>query len=181
MQVGIGLPTTIAGVEGRTVIEWARRAEAAQFSTLGTIDRLVYGNYEPFTALAAAAAVTERIRLTTAVLLAPLRSNSALLAKEAASLDRLSNGRLVLGLGIGGREDDFEASGIDFRRRGRQFDAQLEDMRRIWSGESRGFAGAIGPRSVQEGGPQILIGGTAEASMRRVATYGAGWIAGGGG
>src|SRR5882757_6879683 len=109
MDVGIGLPATIPGVEGDQVVEWARRAEARGFSSLGTLDRLVYGNYEPLIALAAAAAVTERIRLTTAILIAPMRANAAMLAKQAASVDALSGGRLVLGIAVGGREDDYEA------------------------------------------------------------------------
>src|SRR3954447_10868551 len=118
MDVGIGLPATIRGVQGEQVIEWARRAEARGFSSLGTIDRLVYGNYEPLIALAAAAAVTERIRLATTILIGPQRANAALVAKQAASLDRLSQGRLVLGVAVGGREDDYEASGVDFHERG---------------------------------------------------------------
>ena len=112
MDVGIGLPNAVPDTEGRTLVDWARRADEAGFSTLGTIGRLVYPNYEELIALAAAAAVTSRIRLTTSVLLAPLHTNTALFAKQAASLDRISGGRLVLGLGIGGREDDFAASGL---------------------------------------------------------------------
>src|SRR4051812_11738891 len=119
MDVGIGLPATIPGVEGAQVIEWARRAEARGFTTLGTLDRIVYGNDEPLLALPAAGAVTERIRLATTVLLAPLRANAALLAKQAATVDHLSGGRLVLGVAVGGREDDFEVSGIDFHTRGK--------------------------------------------------------------
>src|SRR4029453_6259018 len=92
VDVGIGLPTTIPDTEGRTLVEWARRAEEAGFSTLGTIGRLVYPNSDALIALAAAAAVTERIRLTTSILIAPLHANTALLAKQAASLDRLSGG-----------------------------------------------------------------------------------------
>jgi alkanesulfonate monooxygenase SsuD/methylene tetrahydromethanopterin reductase-like flavin-dependent oxidoreductase (luciferase family) len=121
------------------------------------------------------------VRLTTAVLLAPLRRNPALFAKQAASLDRLSNGRLVLGLAVGGRPDDFEASGVDVHRRARDMDALLEMAQRIWSGESFGVAGAIGPQPARPGGVQIIIGGQAPASLRRAAKYGAGWVAGGGG
>src|SRR3954470_7294498 len=109
MEVGIGLPATIPGVTGEQVLEWARRAEARGFSTLGTIDRLVYGNYEPLIALAAAAAVTERSALTTAIMIAPYRLNAALVAKQAATVHRLSGGRLTLGAAVGGREDDYEA------------------------------------------------------------------------
>jgi alkanesulfonate monooxygenase SsuD/methylene tetrahydromethanopterin reductase-like flavin-dependent oxidoreductase (luciferase family) len=179
VEIGIGLPATIPGASRQQMLEWARRADAAGFSSLGTIDRLVYPGYEPLEALAAAAAVTERVRLMTAVLLLPLRSNSALLAKQAASVQRLSDGRLVLGVAPGGREDDFEASGLSFRERGRRMDEMLDDIRRVWAGEERGYAGGIGP-SVSDDAPQLILGGMADAAFRRAAEYGAGWIAGGG-
>src|SRR6201997_2303579 len=145
VDIGIGLPNTVAGTEGRTLVDWARQAEEAGVSTLGTIGRLVYPNYEELIALAAAAAVTSRIRLTTGVLLAPLYENHALFAKQAASLDRLSGGRLVLGLGLGGRDDDYDASALPTTGKGRRFDQQLTELKRIWSGERYGYAGAIGP------------------------------------
>src|SRR5919201_3103060 len=140
MDVGIGLPNAVRGVDRRGIVEWARRAEDAGFSTLGTIDRVVYPNYESLIALAAAAAVTERIELATDILIAPLRRSTALLAKQAATVDHLSGGRLVLGLAVGGREDDFEAVGADFASRGRVFDEQLAEMTSIWAGET-----AVGP------------------------------------
>ncbi|HEX7293053.1 MAG TPA: LLM class flavin-dependent oxidoreductase, partial [Solirubrobacterales bacterium] len=113
MDVGIGLPSAVTGTSGAELVEWARRAEARGFSTLGTIDRLVFSNYEPLTALAAAAAVTERIGLTTAVLLAPLRVNAAALAKQALSVHALSGGRLTLGVGLGARDDDYELGEVE--------------------------------------------------------------------
>jgi alkanesulfonate monooxygenase SsuD/methylene tetrahydromethanopterin reductase-like flavin-dependent oxidoreductase (luciferase family) len=180
VDIGIGLPNAVPGTEGRRLIDWAKNAEEAGFSTLGTIGRLVYPNYEELIALSAAAAVTSRIRLTTSVLLAPLYSNSALFAKQAASLDRLSGGRLVLGLGLGGRDDDFTASSLPTTGKGRRLDEQLTEMKRIWSGERRGYAGAIGPEPVRRGGPELILGGMAKASFRRVALLGDGWIMGGG-
>ena len=180
MDIGIGLPNTVPDTEGRTLVDWARHAEEAGFSTLGTIGRLVYPNYEELIALSAAAAVTSQIRLTTGVLLAPLYTNSALLAKQAASLDRLSGGRLVLGLGLGGREDDFAASGVSTQGRGRRLEEQVAMMKRIWSGEEFGYAGGIGPEPVRPGGPEIILGGGTEASFRRIARIADGWIMGGG-
>jgi alkanesulfonate monooxygenase SsuD/methylene tetrahydromethanopterin reductase-like flavin-dependent oxidoreductase (luciferase family) len=176
MEIGIGLPSTIPGVSRDSVLEWARRADRAGFSTLGTVDRVVYPNWEPLVALAAAAAVTERIRLTTAILLSPLRSNTALFAKQAASIDVLSRGRLVLGLAVGGRQDDYEVSGVDFHRRGRLFDAQLRDLRRVWAGEL-----GVGPEPFTAGGPRIILGGTSDAAIARMAREAEGWVAGGGG
>ena len=180
MDVGIGLPTTVPNTEGRTLVEWARRAEEAGFSTLGTIGRLVYPNYDDLIALSAAAAVTERIRLTTSILIAPLHANIALLAKQTASLDRLSGGRLVLAVGLGSRDDDYEASGLPTTDRGRRLEEALEELRRIWSGEERGYAGAIGPAPARPGGPELIIGGHGETAFRRAARFGDGWIMGGG-
>jgi alkanesulfonate monooxygenase SsuD/methylene tetrahydromethanopterin reductase-like flavin-dependent oxidoreductase (luciferase family) len=180
VDIGIGLPNTVPDTEGRALVDWARTAEEAGFSTLGTIGRIVFPNYEELIALSAAAAVTSRIRLTTSVLLAPLYSNTALFAKQAASLDRLSGGRLVLGLGLGGRDDDFIASGLSPEGRGRRLEEQLAMMKRIWSGEEFGTAGGIGPEPARPGGPEIILGGSTEATFRRVARFADGWIMGGG-
>ena len=175
MRVGIGLPNAVRGVDRAGIVEWAQRAERAGFASLGTLDRLVYANYESLIALAAAAAVTERIELVTDILIAPLRSITALLAKLAATIDSLSGGRLTLGLAPGGRRDDFEASGVDFSRRGRVFDQQLDEMTAVWRGE-----GGIGPAPRRDGRPGLLIGGRTDAAYQRAATYADGWTIGGG-
>ena len=180
MDIGIGLPSTIPGVDRAALLTWARKAEERGFSTLGTIDRVVYGNYESLIALAAAAAVTERIRLTTDILLGPFRGNGAVLAKQAATIDSLSNGRLTLGIAVGLREDDYAATDTPFDERGKLFDAQLAEMKRVWAGEDRGIAGPIGPPPAREGGPELVIGGNVKAVFRRVAEYGDGWTMGGG-
>lgn len=179
MDIAIGLPTTIAGTTRDQALEWARRADRAGFSSLGTIDRLVYANYEPLVALAGAAAVTERTRLLTSIALLPWRQNAALFAKQAASLQALSGNRLTLGVSIGGRPDDFEASGVPMARRGARMNEMLDEIRRVWAGEERGYAGAIGP-DVSSDPPQLIVGGSVDASFERAAKYGDGWIMGGG-
>jgi alkanesulfonate monooxygenase SsuD/methylene tetrahydromethanopterin reductase-like flavin-dependent oxidoreductase (luciferase family) len=176
MEVGIGLPNAVRGVDRAGIVEWSRRAEAAGFSSLGTIDRIVYSNYESMIALAAAAAVTERIGLVTDILIAPLRANTALFAKQAATIDALSGGRLTLGLAVGGRRDDYEVSEVDFHGRGQRFDRQLEQMTGIWEGK-----GGVGPAPASGGRPGLLIGGQSDAAFRRAARYADGWTMGGGG
>ena len=178
MEVGIGLPNASRGVTAQELIDFGRAAEREGFPSLGALDRVVFHSYEPLVTFAAIAAVTERIRLTTAVLLAPLRS-TPVLAKQAAAVHNLSGGRLVLGMGLGARDDDYHASDIEMGPKGKRFSEQLDELRRLWGGEERGHAGAVGP--APEGGqPQVLVGGGVEASFKRAARYGDGWIMGGG-
>lgn len=180
MRIGIGLPASIPSTRGELVLEWARAADAGPFSSLALIDRLVYPNYEPMITFAACAGATQRIRLMSSVLLAPLR-NPAILAKEAASLDALSGGRLTLGLGLGAREDDYAAAEIPFHERGKRFDAQLALMKSVWAGEpASADTGKIGPAPARPGGPEILLGGYSPAAMRRVGRWADGIIAGSG-
>jgi alkanesulfonate monooxygenase SsuD/methylene tetrahydromethanopterin reductase-like flavin-dependent oxidoreductase (luciferase family) len=181
MDIGIGLPSTIPGIPGRLIPQWASAAEQAGFSSLGTLDRIVYGNLETVPTLAAAAAVTERIGLTTAILIGPYRGNGALLAKQLATVDVIAAGRLRVGIAVGGRKDDYDATGSPFQQRGRTFDAQLAELRAVWAQQPRGHAGPIGPPPVQAGGPPLLIGGNAAAAFRRMVEFGTGWIMGGGG
>ena len=102
MKIGIGLPNPVPSTPGTRLVEWAKLAEERGFSGLATIDRVVYPSYDSLATLAAAAGATTRIGLLTNVLLAPLYP-APLLAKTTASIDQLSNGRLTLGLGPGGR------------------------------------------------------------------------------
>lgn len=173
MLIGVGLPATIPGTAGHRILDWARLADHHGFSTLGVLDRLVYDNYDPLVALTAAASVTDRINLATTVLTAPYRNNTAVLAKQVASLDLISGGRLNLGLAAGNRDDDFVISGVDPADRGRLLDSMLARLREIWSGHS----GAVGPAPRRE--LPLILGGTSAAAFRRAAQYGRGWIAGG--
>jgi alkanesulfonate monooxygenase SsuD/methylene tetrahydromethanopterin reductase-like flavin-dependent oxidoreductase (luciferase family) len=180
MQIGIGLPGTHPGIQPHILLDWARRADSGPFSSLGSIDRLVYPNYETMTLLTAAAAVTQRIRVMSTVLLAPLRS-AVVLAKQAATLDALSGGRLTLGLGIGGRADDYAAIGESLQGRGKRFEAQLAAMERIWTGQRLSEeVGPIGPPPARQGGPEVLIGANTPVAIKRLGRWGDGFIAGGG-
>jgi alkanesulfonate monooxygenase SsuD/methylene tetrahydromethanopterin reductase-like flavin-dependent oxidoreductase (luciferase family) len=178
MDIGIGLPNTIPGATGAELLDWARRADDAGFSTLATIGAVSYPGYEELTALAAAGAVTNRIRLMPNVLIAPPRT-TAELAKQAATVDQLSGGRLTLGLGVGWREADYLLTGKEFHRRGHAFDDQLAELLRAWAGEAivEGTR-PVSPPTVQQPVP-IVFGGTSDASIRRTVEIGAGWTAGG--
>lgn len=180
MKIGIGLPSTFRNIPGSLLREWARSADEGPFSSLALLDRLVYQDFESLTTLAVAAGETRRIRLMTAILLAPLR-NTGVLAKQAATLDALSAGRLTLGFGIGGREDDYRAASVSFHSRGKRFEQQLEEMTRLWSGEPVDEqTGPVGPKPVQPGGPEVLIGAFAPAAIARLGRWGHGYLAGGG-
>lgn len=176
MEIGIVLPTYMRDISLETTLDWARRAEAHGFASVGTLDRLVYANMDPLVSLSAVAALTRRVRLITAVLITPYR-NTAVLAKQAASLDRMSDGRVVLGVGLGGRAEDYGAAGVPTRSRGTRLTQQLGELKRIWAGERRGFAGAIGPTPAQPLGPRLLVGGGSPAALTRMARYADGWIA----
>lgn len=172
MNIGLGLPID----DPAQLLTWARRADAGPFRSLGLLDRLVYDNPEPLVTLATLAGATSRIRVQTEVLIAP-HYNTALLAKQTATLDRLSGGRFTLGIGVGGREDDCLAAGIDLHRRGRRLDEQLTLLRRAWSGEPYGEGvGPIGPAPATPGGPEVLFGGFAPAALERVGRFGDGFL-----
>jgi alkanesulfonate monooxygenase SsuD/methylene tetrahydromethanopterin reductase-like flavin-dependent oxidoreductase (luciferase family) len=162
MRVGVGLPAAVPGADMRLIGRWAAEAERAGFDSVGVIDRLVYDNLEPLTALAAAAACTGRIELTSTIVNVCWRGNAALLAKQLSSIVRLSGGRLTAGLGMGGWPADYEASGIPLERRGARFRRMLAAMDEQWQAGDR---------------PRILLGGTVAASYARAATsLSDGWV-----
>jgi alkanesulfonate monooxygenase SsuD/methylene tetrahydromethanopterin reductase-like flavin-dependent oxidoreductase (luciferase family) len=166
MRVGIGLPNVIPGTDAETLQEWARRADAGPFTSVGVLDRVAYDSHEPLATLSAAAAVTEHVTLVTMVVVGPIRPTASL-ASQAAETDAASGGRLVLGLSVGAREEDYRAAGVDPRDRGRRLDEQLEDVREIWED-----AGSRGPR--------ILVGGTSDRAHARMARYADGYVHNGG-
>ena len=173
MRIGIGLPTSTPGAAGAALLDFARRADGGPFSSLGVVDRLVYDSYDPLVALTAAAAVTQRVALCTMIVIGPVR-RTALLAKQAASLDAISGGRLVLGLSIGARRDDYEAAGAQWRGRGSQLSEQIAQLRDLWEDP------AFGPAPATAGGPTVLVGGGSGPSFLRAARHADGYVHGGG-
>lgn len=173
MRVGVGLPNTVPGTQSRMIIEWARRADEGPFSSLGVLDRLVYDSYEPLTTLAAVAAVTYRVKLATTIVIGPLHNN-AMLAKVAASLDALSDGRLVLGLAVGARKEDYDFAGIDYWARGKRLSEQLAALRFLWENSPNG------PTTACPCGPDLLVGGLSDQGYARMARYADGYVHGGG-
>jgi alkanesulfonate monooxygenase SsuD/methylene tetrahydromethanopterin reductase-like flavin-dependent oxidoreductase (luciferase family) len=141
---------------------------------------MAYGTYEELVTLAAAAAVTKRIGLMTDILLAATRE-PVLLAKQAATLDRISQGRFLLGIGVGGRPDDFIISGFEFKNRGRRMDEALDLMHRAWRGEPiPGTSQPVAPKPLNGHSVPITFGGYSDAAIARAAKWGIGYTLGGG-
>jgi probable F420-dependent oxidoreductase len=164
----------------------ARLAEQAGFDSLWAGDHVSFENplLDVTVALSAFAAWTERIQLGAGVVLLPLRS-PAVVAKEFASLDYLSRGRVVLGVGVGGEGvKDFEAVGVPIEERGARTDEAMLALRALFSGSPASFSGrfwsfedvSIEPQPVQPGGPPLWVGGRSEAALRRTAELGDGWL-----
>jgi alkanesulfonate monooxygenase SsuD/methylene tetrahydromethanopterin reductase-like flavin-dependent oxidoreductase (luciferase family) len=177
MRLGIGLPNTMAHeIDRQLMLDWARLADEAGFHTLATIDKPAYDSWDPLVTLAGAAAVTERARLATTILQLPNR-NEVLVAKQAAVVDRLSEGRLVLGVAQGARGDDYEVLGASPRGRSQRFEEQVGRIREIWAGarESDREHGVTGPAPVQDP-PPMWAGAAAEKAIERAIRVADGFI-----
>jgi alkanesulfonate monooxygenase SsuD/methylene tetrahydromethanopterin reductase-like flavin-dependent oxidoreductase (luciferase family) len=180
MKLGVGLPGYLGGAVGAaTVIDWARRADAAGFHGLAAHDRPFADAWDPLTTLAAAAAVTERVRLATTVVLAPAY-DEGLLAKQAAVVDQLSGGRLDLGVGLGARAEDYQALGRSFERRGPRLTEQLQRMKQLWAAaiEREEHGDITGPAPAQRPHPPLWVGGYADAAIRRAVNLGDAYLFG---
>ena len=173
MRVGVGLPTTFPDVSGRLIVAWARAAEQQGLASLGVLDRVVHDGYESLASLAAAAAVTSTIELVTMIVIAPLR-NTSLLARQSLSVHALSGGRLSLGLAVGARKDDYDATGSDYSIRGRRLTEQLAAIRDLWDTRLMPIPDGRPPA------PPLLVGGASDVTFARVARYSDGYVHGGG-
>lgn len=174
----------------------AMRAEALGFDSLWTGEHVVlpdprqapspappdFAMLHPSTSLAFLAGVTERVKLGTGITLIAQR-NPVVLAKEMASLDVVSGGRLLLGIGAGYLHQEFAALGVNFRERGARTDEYVAAMRALWNDDTPSFSGRFVsfenvqamPRPVQQGGPPIIVGGASDAALRRTVDYAQGW------
>jgi alkanesulfonate monooxygenase SsuD/methylene tetrahydromethanopterin reductase-like flavin-dependent oxidoreductase (luciferase family) len=175
MDVGIGLPNSVLGIRGPELVDWARRAEDAGFSSLGTIGRIVYDTHEELIALAAAAGATSRIGLMTTVLVGPPRQ-PVLLAKQAATLSAISGGRFRLGIGLGPRDDDWAALETPMDHTAGRLEHTVAVCRNIWAGEApKGAERSVGPQPIDL---PIVLGGFSEPAFRRAGRLADGYIAG---
>jgi len=191
VAASFGLTVSCQQVEGALDPEGferlVRSAEALGFDSLWVTDHISFQNpiLEAVVALSAVAAWTERVALGTGVLLLPLRHPSVV-AKQIASLDELSGGRVILGIGVGGEgAKDFEAVGVPRSERGRRTDEAIQVLRTLWSGRPASHRGTwfrfadvtIDPPPRQPGGPPLWVGGRSPAALRRAARLGDGWLA----
>ena len=203
MKFALGMPGLIlyppimgpweADASPQDLLDVARRADELSFDTLTISEHIVMpdemaemmGRRFPDSLVAASviAGATRRIKLLTYVLVLPYR-NPVVLAKQAATVDFLSNGRFQLGIGIGHAQGEFNAIGVPYERRGSRSNEYIEAMKELWTSDSPSFDGkfvsfsgiAFEPKPIQKPHPPLLIGGNSRPAMRRAAKYGDGWL-----
>jgi alkanesulfonate monooxygenase SsuD/methylene tetrahydromethanopterin reductase-like flavin-dependent oxidoreductase (luciferase family) len=173
MDLAMTLPTMLP--HGRDeVLAWCRGVDEGPWSSLAVPERITYTSHSWTVQLAAAAALTERVRLWTTFVVLPAHP-AVQVAKDLASVDRLSGGRLTVGVGVGGREHDYRAVGAPFGRRWQRMDDAVAAMRAVWAGEPP-FPGAdpVGPEPVQPGGPPLVAGVMGPKALARAARWAVG-------
>jgi alkanesulfonate monooxygenase SsuD/methylene tetrahydromethanopterin reductase-like flavin-dependent oxidoreductase (luciferase family) len=173
MDIAMTLPTMVAHDRADT-LAWCRSVDEGPWSSLAIPERITYPAHNWVVEAAAAAALTERVRLWTTIIILPAH-DAVDVAKQTASIDVLSAGRLTVGVGVGGREHDYRAINGSFERRWARMDEQVATMRRIWAGEPP-FEGAdpVGPPPVQAGGPPIVAGVMGPKALARASKWAVG-------
>ena len=171
MDLGLTLPSFVAGTDRATTLEWCRRIDDGPFASIAVGERTAFHSHEMFSTLAFAAAATERVRIVATVAVVPTH-DTVRIAKQVATIDVLSGGRFTLGVGVGGREQDYRALSTPFRNRFARLDEQVDEMRRIWRGEAVvDGVPPIGPTPVQPGGPPIYTASMGPKSLARSAKW----------
>ena len=173
MDISMTLPTMLP--HGRDeVLAWCRNVDEGPWASLAVPERVTYSSHHWSVQLSAAAALTERVRLWTTIIVLPAHDEVDV-AKQLASVDQLSGGRLTVGVGVGGRDHDYLAIGGSTERKWQRLDDQIARMRSIWAGEPP-FDGAdpVGPPPVQPGGPPLISGSMGPKAMARAARWASG-------
>jgi alkanesulfonate monooxygenase SsuD/methylene tetrahydromethanopterin reductase-like flavin-dependent oxidoreductase (luciferase family) len=174
MKIGISLPTMEPGFADRGLLrQWLRHLEQGPFASVAVGERISYPNPELFTTLGACALATERLEIVSNVLVLTMH-DPVLAAKQLATIDCLSGGRLRVGLGIGGREEDYRSIGADLGyRRNAELARRVGILREVWRGDYRveGAQYPVGPLPVQQGGPALFAGAQGEKALARAATW----------
>jgi alkanesulfonate monooxygenase SsuD/methylene tetrahydromethanopterin reductase-like flavin-dependent oxidoreductase (luciferase family) len=164
------LPTMVAH-QRADVLAWCRAVDEGPWPSLAVPERITYPSHDITVELAAAAALTERVRLWSTIVILPAH-NAVAVAKQMASIDVLSGGRLTVGVGVGGREHDYRAIDAPFDHRWQRMDEQVATMRRIWAGEPPfPDADPVGPPPVQPGGPPLIAGVMGPKAIARAAVW----------
>lgn len=184
-NIGLCYVSAASEVGPKFVLQMARRMEEFQFHSFWANDRITCDNLDPLTVVTAVAAVTQKIKIGTSILLAPLWA-PALLGKKLASIDVLSEGRLIIGVGIGGSKSEFDAVEVPFKGRGARVSEQIQLMKRLWQERNVNHQGkffhitnlTMGPKPIQLPHPPIWLGGSADAALKRVGRMADGYICG---
>lgn len=165
------LPSMAAGNDRAQTIEWCRRIDEGPYASLAIGERIAFHNPEQLTTLTFAAGLTERVRLVPSIVVLPMHAE-VMMAKQLATLDVLSGGRLTIGVGVGGREEDFVLSGgRSFAGRHGRLDRQVAAMQAVWRGETpEGASRAIGPSPLQRPLP-LLSGSLGPKAIARAAVW----------
>lgn len=173
MKVGLNLPVMVPGWTRHALFEWCQRIDRGPFSSLAIGERINFPNPEVMVTAGAAAALTSRVQIALTVIVLPMHRELQI-AKQVATLDVFSEGRLVLGLGVGAREEDYRAldASFDAKRLGK-LERQVARMQRVWAGETvvEGALRPIEPAPLQRGGPELLAGSLFPQSIRRAARW----------
>ncbi len=174
MEIGIALPTMATGFTRSTFVDWCQGIDNGPYSSVSAGERMTFHNPELLVTNTAAAALTERVRVITNIAVLPLH-RPAMLAKQLATLDVLAAGRLTVGVGVGGRQQDYRALDVPFEGRHDRLDGAVAELQRLWSGQPAYEGGQpVGPAPVQAGGPPLLASAMGPKSMARAATWAAG-------
>lgn len=171
MDIGVALPTMARNYTRATTLDWCRGIDEGPFSSISCGERITFHNQELLVTNAAAAALTSNVRIFVNLVVLPTHP-IPVMAKQLATMDVLCDGRLTLGVGIGGREHDYRAAGSSMAHRHQRLDDGVAEMRRLWAGEAPfESADAVGPSCVQPGGPPILAGAMGPKALARAAQW----------